>query len=86
MNFMDKMKGLAGKAEDLAAEHKDEIKGALDKAEGLVDQKTRGKYHDQIQKASGKAEEFVGGLGERDGATPEGTATPPAEPGPPPAA
>jgi uncharacterized protein YjbJ (UPF0337 family) len=62
MGFLDKAKNLAGKAQDLAAEHSDQVKAGLDKAEDLADKATKGKYSEQIEKAGDKAAGFVDGL------------------------
>ena len=62
MGFLDDAKKLAGKAQDLAAEHKDEIKQAIDKAEGAAGKVAGGKYADQVAQAADKAEGFVDGL------------------------
>jgi ElaB/YqjD/DUF883 family membrane-anchored ribosome-binding protein len=64
MGIVDKLKGLTNKAEDAAAEHKDQIHDAVEKAEVTADERTGGKYHDQIQKAAAKADTFVDGLKE----------------------
>jgi ElaB/YqjD/DUF883 family membrane-anchored ribosome-binding protein len=64
MGIVDKLKGLTSKAEDAAAEHKDQIHDAVEKAEVAADQRTGGKYHDQIQKAAAKADTLVEGLKE----------------------
>jgi ElaB/YqjD/DUF883 family membrane-anchored ribosome-binding protein len=64
MGIVDKLKGLTNKAEDAAAEHKDQIHDAVEKAEVTADQRTGGKYHDQIQKAAAKADTFIDGLKE----------------------
>jgi DNA-binding protein H-NS len=53
---------LTKKAEETAVEHEQEIKQALQKAEATADQRTGGKYHDQIQKAGAKADTFIDGL------------------------
>jgi hypothetical protein len=62
MGFLDDAKKLAEKAEDLAAEHSDEVKQGLDKVEDLADKATGGKFSDQIDSAGDKAAEFVDGL------------------------
>ena len=62
MGIADRLKGLTSKAEDTAAEHKDQIHEAVEKAEAAADQRTGGKYHDQIEKAAAKADTFVDGL------------------------
>jgi ElaB/YqjD/DUF883 family membrane-anchored ribosome-binding protein len=64
MGIVDKLKGLTSKAEDSAAEHKDQIHEAVEKAEVAADERTGGKYHDQIQKAAAKADTLVDGLNE----------------------
>jgi ElaB/YqjD/DUF883 family membrane-anchored ribosome-binding protein len=64
MGIADKLKGLTSKAEDAAGEHKDQIHEAVQKAEVAADQRTGGKYHDQIQKAAAKTDTFVDGLSE----------------------
>lgn len=74
MGIADKLKGLTSKAEDAAAEHKDQIHEAVEKAEVAADQRTGGKYHDQIQKAADKADTFIDGLKQPDKpAAPEGS-------------
>jgi ElaB/YqjD/DUF883 family membrane-anchored ribosome-binding protein len=74
MGIADKLKGLTSKAEDAAAEHKDQIREAVGKAEVAADQRTGGKYHDQIQKAAAKADTLVDGLKDPEKpAAPEGS-------------
>ena len=48
MGITDRLKGLRKKAEDTAAEHKEQIDEAVEKAEAAADQRTEGRYHDQI--------------------------------------
>jgi hypothetical protein len=81
MGFADRLKGLTKKAEDTAVEHKDQIHQAVQKAEATADQRTGGKYHEQIQKAGTKANSFVDGLQETEkkaasDGTPGGESTP----------
>ena len=83
MGLADRLKGLTKKAEETAGEHKDQIHQAVQKAEDTADQRTGGRYHEQIQKAGAKADSFVDGLQETEKkAATEGTAggesTPPA--------
>lgn len=59
MAIKDRIRGLTKKAQDTAAEHKDEIQQAVEKAEVTADQRTGGKYHDQIASAAAKAEAYV---------------------------
>jgi ElaB/YqjD/DUF883 family membrane-anchored ribosome-binding protein len=63
----DTLKGFRKKAKDAAVEHKDQIHEAVEKAEVATDQRTGGRYHDQIQQAAGKVDTFVEGLDATDG-------------------
>ncbi len=53
MGFLDKIK-------DMAGQHADKVEGAIDKAAGVVDEKTGGKYADQIDKGAEAAKGLVG--------------------------
>ena len=44
---------LVNKAKDLAADHKDAVEGAIDKAGDMVDEKTDGKFSGMVDKAQG---------------------------------
>jgi hypothetical protein len=66
MGIADRLRNLTKKAEDTAVEHKDQIHEAVQKAETTADQRTGGKYHEQIQKAGEKADAFVDNLGETE--------------------
>lgn len=63
MGFLDDMKDTAGKAadavNDLADQHGDEAKQALDKAADVADDKTGGKYTDKIETGVDKAAEAI---------------------------
>jgi hypothetical protein len=59
MGISDRLKQLTKRAENTAAEHKDQIKEAVDKAEVTADQRSGGKYHDQIAGAAAKAQSYV---------------------------
>jgi ElaB/YqjD/DUF883 family membrane-anchored ribosome-binding protein len=75
MGFADRLRGLTKKAEDAAVEHKDQIHQSVEKAEVTADERTGGRYHEQIQKAGDKADSFLDGLGETEKkAAAEGTA------------
>lgn len=50
------------KAKDLAAEHEDKVTDGIDKVADMVDDKTDGKYSDQIDQGAEKAKDFVEGL------------------------
>jgi hypothetical protein len=52
------------KAKDLASEHEEEVKEGIDKAADMADEKTGGKYSDQIDTGAEKGKEFVEGLDE----------------------
>jgi hypothetical protein len=51
--------GLLDKAKNLAGKHSDQVKAGIDKAEDLVDKKTKGKYSEQIDSAGDKAADYV---------------------------
>jgi ElaB/YqjD/DUF883 family membrane-anchored ribosome-binding protein len=82
MGIVDRLRNLTGKAEDTAVEHKDQIRQAVQKAEATADQRTEGRYHEQIQKAGAKADAFVDNLGQTEKGSPAGgtgdEGTPPA--------
>lgn len=59
MGLFDQLKGMAGAAEKAASEHPDQVKAAIGKLEGVIDDQTGGSHHDQIAKASAKAEEYI---------------------------
>ena len=62
MSLQDRMRKLAEKAEDLGAEHREELEKAIAKAEQAADAQTGGKYHKQIENAGEKAATYVQGL------------------------
>ena len=62
MAITDRIKELTRKAQGTAAEHKEQINQAVEKAEVAADQRTSGRYHDQIANAAAKVETYVGGL------------------------
>jgi DNA-binding protein H-NS len=62
MGLSDRIKDLRKKGEDTAAEHKEQIEQAVGKAEVAADQRTEGRYHEQIAKAGAKAEAYVQNL------------------------
>ena len=59
MGLFDELKDTAGAVEKAASEHPDQVKAALAKLEGVIDDQTGGSHHDQIAKAGAKAEEYV---------------------------
>jgi MT0933-like antitoxin protein len=59
MGIGEKFKDLTQKAQETAAEHKDEIQQAVQKAEALADQRTEGRYHDKIAQVGAKATSYV---------------------------
>ncbi|MBS1887483.1 MAG: antitoxin [Actinobacteria bacterium] len=77
MAIGDTLKGLSKKARDEAAGHKDELKKAVEKAEAMADKQTKGKYHDKIEQAGAKADQYIDGL-----PAPEGGSEPTKEAGP----
>jgi hypothetical protein len=70
MALSDKLKDLRGKAEEAVVERKDQITQAVQKAGEVADKRTGGRYHEQIQKAGGKATGLLDTL-ERDDASRE---------------
>lgn len=71
MGFLDKIKGRSGdlekikaRATQLAQEHGDKIDQGIDKAAGLADKATKGKYSDKIDQAAVKAKESAEKLGD----------------------
>ena len=58
---MSEFGDLAGKAEELAQEHPDQVKQGLEKAGQVADEKTGGQYTDQIDKAEQAAEQRLTG-------------------------
>ena len=59
MGISDRINELARRAETTAAEHKDQIREAVEKAEVTADQRTGGRYHEQIAGAAAKARAYV---------------------------
>jgi MT0933-like antitoxin protein len=65
MGFLDKLKRQATKAVD---QHGDKVAKGIDKAAGIADQKTKGKYTDKIETGRGKAKDALDKLdGKNDG-------------------
>lgn len=54
------------KAKDLASEHEEEVSEGIDRAAEMADEKTEGKYSEQIDEGAEKAKDFVGGLDETE--------------------
>jgi hypothetical protein len=76
MGIADRLKDVAKKAEDAAAERKGQIREAVHKAGTVADQRTGGKYSEQIQKAGAKADSVVDRIKD-PGATPADAAPEP---------
>ncbi|HEX2119841.1 MAG TPA: antitoxin [Acidimicrobiales bacterium] len=58
--------GLFDKAKELLGQHGDKVEGAIDKVADAVDEKTGGKYADQIDKGAEAAKGFVGDEGDQE--------------------
>lgn len=77
MSLMENLKNLVGKGQETAAKNSDKINQAVDKAGDFLDQKTKGKYSDKIQKGKEAARKVVptehpdGGPGRPGGPGPE---------------
>ncbi len=63
--------GLFDKAKELADEHAPKVAEAIDKAADVVDEKTGGRYADQIDKGAEAAKGVVGDEGQADGLAPQ---------------
>ena len=59
MGLFDELKDMADAVEKAASEHPDQVKAALAKLEGVIDEQTGGSHHDQIAKAGAKAEAYL---------------------------
>ncbi len=59
MAISDKLKDLTSKAQEAAASREGQIRGAVEKVQQLANERTGGKYSEQIQKAGAKAGEVV---------------------------
>ncbi|MFI5715443.1 antitoxin [Nocardia sp. NPDC051750] len=59
MSLMDNLKNLVGKGQEVAAKNSDKINQSVDKAGDFLDQKTKGKYSDKIQKGKEAARKVV---------------------------
>jgi len=59
MGFMD---DALDKAKDLAGDNADKLDGVVDQAAGLADEKTGGKFTDQINSGAEQAKEQLGKL------------------------
>ena len=66
--------GFLDTAKDLLGQHAEKVEGAIDKVAEVVDDRTGGKYADQIDKGAEAAKGFVG---DEEGGTPP---VPPAVP------
>jgi ElaB/YqjD/DUF883 family membrane-anchored ribosome-binding protein len=85
MGLADRLTQLTRRAKDTAAEHKDQAEQTLQKAAAAADQRTGGKYHEQIAKAEAKAEGYVENLEPSEPSPPQRPAdTEPHAPGGPP--
>jgi hypothetical protein len=62
MGFADRLKDLRTKATDATVERSDKIHEAVEKVAATADQRTGGKYREQIQKAGAKADSLVESL------------------------
>ncbi|MFJ6529559.1 antitoxin [Streptomyces longwoodensis] len=88
MGLMDNLKAKFGpakdKVSDLAQQHGGKITHGIDKAAKVVDERTKGKYSDQIHTGSGKAKGAMDRLAHKDDGTAPPSAPPPSAPPPAP--
>lgn len=59
MSFADAMKGLVEKGQQLATEHSDKVEQVIDKAGDVFDEKTGGKYAQQVDTAQNAAKKAI---------------------------
>lgn len=59
MGLFDNVGKLARKARDLAGQHPDQVRKALDQAENQVNRRTGGKHAGQIDAAGDKLADFI---------------------------
>jgi hypothetical protein len=59
MGIADRLKDAAKKAEEQASEHKDQIRQVVEKAGAAADQRTGGRYSEQIQGLATRAQGAV---------------------------
>ncbi len=59
MGIGDSIKGIVGKGKEQLAKNADKIEGAVDKAAGVIDEKTKGKYSDKIEKGKAAAKKVI---------------------------
>lgn len=86
MSLRDTLKGLVGKGRKVAAANADKIEAAVDKAGGFIDEKTHGKYSDQIGKGAAALKNAIpeqpGSAASEPAAEATPAPTPPAEAAP----
>jgi hypothetical protein len=59
MSLADSLKGLIGKGKEAASKNAGKINEAVDKAGDFIDEKTKGKYSDKIEKGKEAAKKVV---------------------------
>lgn len=59
MSLVDTLKGLLGKGKETVEQNADKINEAVDKAGTFIDDKTKGKYSDKIEKGKEAAKKVV---------------------------
>lgn len=79
MSLMDTLKGLVGLGKDAAAKNPDKVHEAVDKAGDFIDEKTGGKYSDQIGKGADAVKNAIPEHGQPE-TPPAPDPEPPAEP------
>ena len=63
MGFLDKLKG---KATEMVDKHGKQIADGMDKAAGVVDKRTKGKYSDKIRTGNQKAKDALDKLDDKN--------------------
>jgi len=62
MGLADRLKDLTTKAQDAVVERNEDIHKAVEKVAATADERTGGKYHEQIQRAGARAGGLIDGL------------------------
>lgn len=87
MGLLDNLKAKVAPAKDkvshFAQRHEDKVQHGLERAAKVVDEKTKGKYSDRIQRGTGKAKGAVDRLAHKGDDTATGRSTPPPDSPPP---
>ncbi|WP_168583373.1 antitoxin [Gephyromycinifex aptenodytis] len=79
---MVNLSGLIGKAKQMVQKNPDALRSGVEKVRGVVDDKTKGKYSDQLAKGSEMVDKALGVPGQTRDAYRDEASTPTPEPDP----